>query len=139
MGRLGCQILQTGSFKTHNDFKPKLDYRAEATAQTGSSDPSGLPLCVNTKANQRSRVTSTLVSWSAPWIIDLTHSQSLGAESGDAVPHLVLTAAQRDKRHVTVAQVKRSRARPLQSLLRPHVAIVLHEKKWETMAGEVTC
>lgn len=85
--------------------------------------------------NQEARGTSAALQAPrlAPRIGDLTHSQSLWTESSDAVPHLVLSAPQRDERHITVAQVGRrlapggAAARLLQSLLRPHVAAILQD------------
>lgn len=56
-----------------------------------------------------------------------THSEGLLAESSNAVPHLILTAAQRNQRHITVTQVGQRAVHTgvRQPLLRPHVAVVL--------------
>lgn len=63
----------------------------------------------------------------APVIGALTHSKCVLAESCYAVPHLILTATQRYQWHVTVTRVRHRTVHPclLESVLRPHVAVVL--------------
>jgi len=65
-------------------------------------------------------------SW--PLIGCFTHSERVLTESGDAVPHLVLAAAQRDERRFTVTRRRQHTAqhtRVLDSVLRPHVTVML--------------
>lgn len=57
----------------------------------------------------------------------LTHSKRVLAESCYTVPHLILTATQWYQWHVTVTRIRQHAAHPrlLESVLRPHVAVIL--------------
>lgn len=64
-----------------------------------------------------------------PVIGRLTHSKLVLAESCNAVPHLILTATQWYQWHVTMTCVWQltTHALVLESILRPHVTVVLYQ------------
>lgn len=74
-----------------------------------------------------------LRDWPGPVVIGWwTHSERIGCESGDTIPHLVLTAAKRNQRHVTETSVQRRGAihcARFQPLGRPHATSVLRKRK----------